>query len=462
MEVKRIWLLVFILMGAFSVKAQENYFVYLQTENNQPFYARMNNKVISSTTSGYMILPKLAEGTYELTIGFPKNEFGEESFSIEIKNRSEGYLLKDFGEKGWSLFNLQTLALLSPNTINTPSTGVASKAEIREDPFSKMLATVTKDSTLLRKNTAIEVAPVVPVRELPKTEDSVQETVVTVQPEKKTEEAKETISKVEGPVVEKTEPRSEITYNPEKKKESQPVKILGVMGRDGSEMIYVDKTANATDTITVFIPNEKEETVSVPVKIEEKDAATVKKEPEFTITPTVVSPVKEEKKEAIVELKNEGKNESEIIFKEDTKKPASQVFIIRDDSSSKEEDSSSKQKQNKSEDSIILLPPVSTQSTNSDCKDLADNKDFLRIRKRMAAEKDSDAMIFAAKKIFRTKCFSTEQIRNLSYLFLSDAGRYMFFDAAYPYTSDTEKYPTLVSQLKDEYYVNRFKAMIQK
>ena len=112
--------------------------------------------------------------------------------------------------------------------------------------------------------------------------------------------------------------------------------------------------------------------------------------------------------------------------------------------------------------SIIILPTASEKSINSDCKDVANKNDFLRIRKRMAAEKDNDAMVLAAKKVFKTKCFSTEQIRNLSYLFLSDEGRYMFFDAAYPYTSDMEKFPTLISQLKDEYYINRFEAMIQK
>ena len=457
MEFKRIWLIVFILVGTYSVNAQENYFVYLQTENNQPFYARMNNKVISSTTTGYMILPKMSEGKYEVTIGFPKKEFGEEKFTIEINNKSEGYLLKDFGEKGWSLFNLQTLALVSPNTTDSPAMGVATNTEIKEDPFSQMLATVTKDSTLLRKNTPLAAAPVAPVQEILKTEENVQETAVTVLPEKKnTEEVKETITRVEDPIVEKTIPPSEIIYNPEKKQGSQPVKILGVVSRDGSEMIYVDKTINSTDTITVFIPNEKGRTDSEFVKIEVKEAAPPKNEPEFTITPTVVSPIKEENRGAVVmDVKEEGKTESKIIYKEETKKPASQVFIIRDDSSPK-------QTENKSEGSLILLPAVPAKSTNSDCKDLANKNDFLRIRKRMAAEKGNDAMVFAAKRIFKTKCFSTEQIRNLSYLFLSDEGRYMFFDAAYPYTFDTEKFPTLVSQLKDEYYVNRFEAMIQK
>ena len=458
MEFKRICLIAIILFGTFSLKAQENYFVYLQTENNKPFYARLNNKVISSSASGYLILPKISEGKYDLSIGFPKNEFGEESFTINVEDKSQGYLLKDFGDKGWSLFNLQTLALLSPNTSASPAAGVATVTEIKEDPFSQMLASVTKDSTLLRKNMPAQAVPVEPVK---KEMDSVKESeavaVIPVTEQKKAEEEEETetASNKEIDARKKVQATFEVIYSPEKKITSQPVKILGVVGRDGNEMIYVDKTSSSTDTITVFIPNEKEQSGSEITDIIIKEVAPVKKEPEFTITPTIVSPVKEEGAKIVdVKVKEETENQADIINEKEAKKPVSQVFIIRDDSASKPKE--------RSEESMILIPAASAKTVNSDCKDLANNNDFLRIRKRMAAEKDKDAMVLAAKKIFKTKCFSTEQIRNLSYLFLSDEGRYMFFDAAYPYTSDTDKYPTLISQLKDEYYINRFEAMIQK
>ena len=117
----------------------------------------------------------------------------------------------------------------------------------------------------------------------------------------------------------------------------------------------------------------------------------------------------------------------------------------------------------KKEEEIIVLPKALTSSTvNSDCKGFANDADFLKLRKKMAAETSNDAMVQAAKKIFRTKCFSTEQIKNLSYLFLTDEGKYMFLDAAYPFTSDSDQYSSLVSQLTDEYYVKRFNAMIHK
>ena len=78
----------------------------------------------------------------------------------------------------------------------------------------------------------------------------------------------------------------------------------------------------------------------------------------------------------------------------------------------------------------------------------------------MAGEKNDDDMISEARKTFKTKCFSTVQIRNLSTLFLTDESKYKFFDAAYQYVSDLENFSTLQSALKEEYYINRFKAMI--
>jgi hypothetical protein len=84
---------------AFSANAQQVHFVYLQTENSQPFYVKMNNKVVSSSPEGYVILPNLVDNTYEMVVGFPKNEFPEEKFTVTVDKRNEGFLIKNFGEK---------------------------------------------------------------------------------------------------------------------------------------------------------------------------------------------------------------------------------------------------------------------------------------------------------------------------------------------------------------------------
>jgi hypothetical protein len=77
-----------------------------------------------------------------------------------------------------------------------------------------------------------------------------------------------------------------------------------------------------------------------------------------------------------------------------------------------------------------------------------------------AAETDEDK-IAAAKKGFKSKCFTTEQVKNLSLLFLNDQGKYNFFDASYNHVSDIGNFKTLQSELKDDYYITRFKAMLR-
>jgi hypothetical protein len=79
----------------------------------------------------------------------------------------------------------------------------------------------------------------------------------------------------------------------------------------------------------------------------------------------------------------------------------------------------------------------------------------------MAAIISDDDMITEAKKYFKTKCFTAAQIKNLSTLFLTDEGKYKFFDAAYKYVSDIKTFSALQSELKDEYYSTRFKAMLR-
>ena len=127
---------------------------------------------------------------------------------------------------------------------------------------------------------------------------------------------------------------------------------------------------------------------------------------------------------------------------------------------------------NQEEKKFLDIPPVDSVAVEKDvtqkaavksnsCKAVAVEDDFFKLRKRMAAANNDDAMITEAKKTFKTKCFSTTQVRNLSALFLTDESKYKFFDAAYQYVSDLENFSTLQSALKDEYFINRFKAMIR-
>jgi hypothetical protein len=46
----------------------------------------------------------------------------------------------------------------------------------------------------------------------------------------------------------------------------------------------------------------------------------------------------------------------------------------------------------------------------------------------MAAADGNEQMINVASDYFKKSCFNTVQIKNLSFLFLDDEGKYRFFD----------------------------------
>jgi len=427
---KRLFVIAIFVFFAFAARAQENRFLYLQTETGQPFYVKLNNQIISSSAAGYLIIPKLSEGDYNLTLGFPKNEYPEEAFQITIDNTNKGFLLKNFGEKGWGLFNMQSLAVISGQNSNRNIADTEVKTEIKNDAFSNMLANVVKDSSILRSHEQVN------------------------QPAE----------------IKKPEISLDAAASPIKK-------ILSEKDPDGMQMVYVDNSENAVDTVRVYIPEEKqpvkqaeenqqikqpEEKSSVVQSdhVAKNDADTVR----FTITPTIIykdSDIITQEKDTIKIYKERPlKSDSVAIEPSRAENNESKPLITIIEPKTEKAD---KKPTKGNESNMVVLPKVVTSSSvNSDCKDFATNSDFLKLRKRMAAESGADNMIQAAKRVFRSKCFSTEQIRNLSFLFLTDEGKYMFLDAAYPFASDSDQYATLVSQLTDEYYITRFNAMIHK
>lgn len=466
-SLKRVYIFLIISTFALVAKAQQVHFIYLQTENGQPFYVKMNNNVLSSSVAGYLIIPKLIDGDYKVFVGFPKNEYPEENFNITVDKKNQGYLLKNFGDKGWGLFNLQSFAVeMSGDTNKTESV----TKNLQNDPFSKMLASVVKDSTILQKND-VQVA-VIPLQKDSVKIDSLKidsSNIVVQDSSSKIKQATPLLSTI-------------------------PVRVISKTNEDGTELVYVDPSKTGNDTVRIYLPIEK--------VVNASNNDTANKQPivindNSSVSDSLLSsPPKDSSKIA-------GTNPAPKV-KSDTSSSASPVFIedissIKTDSLSQKKElnrkedianANPKKVEDKVEDSAVLKAPeatktgsvrenitlqdssrnemvvlpksVSTSSSNSDCKAFANDEDFLKLRKKMAAENSDEDMIKVAKKVFHTKCFSTEQIKNLSYLFLTDEGKYRFFDEAYAFASDSEKYATLQSQFTDNYYLNRFKAMIRK
>ena len=114
-------------------------------------------------------------------------------------------------------------------------------------------------------------------------------------------------------------------------------------------------------------------------------------------------------------------------------------------------------------DTPALSPArTSTKSTlpfvNSDCHNFATDYDVDKLRVKMLESAKDDDRILAASKVFKTRCFSTRQIRALSEVFTTDAAKFKFLEAAYPFVSD-DHFAELSNLLADPGYSGRFRAM---
>ncbi len=432
-------LFLFLLLFFSAAKSQQNYFIYIQTENKQPFYIKLDNKVYSSTGTGYVLLSKLKEGVYDMAIGFPKSEWPEQFIRCTIENKDVGYLLKNFGEKGWGLFNLQTLDVAMATGKEKK---IIVKVETKSDEFSNLLSDVVNDPSIKQVEPVKETPKPPPLKEIKKEEPQVStEAALTTNTD--------TISSGNAQVSSIIK-RTLLNKNPE-----------------GTEMVYTATSNGITDTVTIFIPlikttaaqQQKNVPVAEPINTSEIIVAekSVKESSNVNVdipTPDVkVVPVKkEEKKEERKFIENNLPDTSTQAIKKPVAAKEIEITEIKKDTASTPVIQSEKKPA-----VIIQKSPM----INSDCKNFATEDDFMKLRKKMVGQESDDEMIAVAKKIFKTKCFTVEQIKNLSVLFLKDAGKYAFFDMAYPFVSDSHNFSSLQSQLSETYYINRFQVMIR-
>lgn len=378
--------------------AQEKHFVFIQSDNNLPFYVSLNGKLLSSSASGYLIIPKLTDGNYNFSVGFAKNAFPEQGFEIVVDNKDLGFNLKNFGEKGWGLFNLQSLAvtMAGSDTPNDVARAISEKTSSKDD-FEPVISFDKKKKT----------APV---------ETKSPADTFTNEPI-----ANEPIAKNEKPKEDKPDVGNAATTN--ETNTTDVIKLSETKDEDGVHLAYTEDFGKNNDTIHISIPSDK----SIAGAGESGSSAE---------TTNV-----EDNTDKSAEPAN---SQNTSTAKDDVK-----FLDLNMDKSKKD-----------------AGEPAATDNnvaaiTNSKCTNIATDEDYARLRKKMAMQTTDEKMINEARKMYRNKCFTTNQIKKLSTLFLSDEARYNFFNASYNSATDPSGYSTLQSEFIDPAFVNRFKAMLQ-
>ncbi len=373
--------------------AQEKHFVFIQSDNNLPFYVSLNGKLYSSAASGYMIIPALADGNYNFSVGFAKNAFPEQSFEFVIDKKDLGFNLKNLGEKGWGLFNLQSLNVTMAGS--SPSNEVAkaiSEKEQPKDDFEPLISfdKKSKETVAKRKKAADTLAT---------------EQAVTNDKSNEQEAAKSN-------ALTKADDNFAIT---------DVKKVSESKDEDGMHLVYKDDNGKNSDTIHIIIPSAKSSS-----NIENSVSSS--------------------------ETSNAGNTDA-------SSKPVASENVAAARDSLKFLDINPDK--SKTDAATAVVDNNTAAITNSKCKNIATDEDFIRVRRKMAMQASDEKMINEAKKLYRNKCLTTSQIKKLSTLFLSDEGRYNFINASYNSASDVSEYSTLQSEFIDPAFVNRFKAMLQ-
>ena len=523
---------VIMFLGTLTAFSQQSYFVYLQTDNNQPFYVRLDKKIYSSAASGYLVLAHLPDSIHNLTIGFPRDAFPEQEFAIPQNHKDGGFLLKNFGDKGWGLFNLQTMAVIMSSTDPNQKKSTQVTGVRKNDAFSMLLANAVNDSSILYTVYKPKPQPVVITPEKKDTP-----AVVINKPAVKTDTAsferdhvfkpdtaknkvtKNTITakKDSAAVAKTTNPVKGKTPLPKNKVPLKKVPVTVTKNNDSTKNIVaaptnvvkkdttppvqevktiapviktpltnVTKAAELrTDTsyIAVFIDEAKEKNDTIRISIPFENAFVKAPRNPYQQHPAnenkpskdsmqVAKPVEKENKFLRIDTTSQP-----VTINEPVKKDPPVTTPLVTTPAAKDSTTHVAVKPNSEPVSVVKKDSaVTTTGTdtsrgnlglkpiliNSDCKNTAWDSDIDKLRIKMLAANSDDDKIDLAKKVFRQKCFTVKQIRALSELFTTDQAKYKWLDAVYPYTTNSYYFSELEDLIKDEYFKNRFKAMIRK
>ncbi len=368
--------------------------------------------------------------------------YPQKNYSVFILNNSKNYFVKNDAETS-NIYSFK-------NFINADT---IPKTEKKDDAFSRLMAGVVNDTAILY-NSYVDVIPKKDTAKSEPAKKAVSKADNKIPPVSKKDTAKSEVVKKQVAKVDssftvslsqrnKTDSFKKETavINKEEKKIDSPQtqrrqvfaeKLFEQKNDSSLQLIYaaINKDGKR-DTVFMVIPLEKE-------AINKPQTDTIKK-----IAETIIP-----KKDSVKELP---KDTSLTLIKPEEKAIAPQQTIAKATDSIKK-------------DTLIAQKNSAPKTVvaNTNCKIMATDYDVDKLRVKMLAAENEDDKILAARKIFRTKCFTTNQVKALSEVFPTDEGRYRLFDTAYPFVSDYANYSQLSVLLTSKYYSDRFNVMIKQ
>jgi hypothetical protein len=541
---------------ATTIKSQDYHFIYIQSENKQPFYLRTKEKVYSSTESGYLIIPKLESKRLIFTVGFPKNIWPPSDYQLDIELKDLGFQLKKVDSLQWALYDLQTSELLSPTEKN------ANKFQIIQtstDEFSNILAEVSNNPAIKQKKintdeglvenknynslivdkstSANPDEKIISSTSDTALQSSLTKTVETIIPKMDTA-VQLSIAKAEEPIISKAD--TAVQLNIVKNDETIIPKMdtavqLNIAKNDETIIPKMDTSVqlNIAKNDETIIPKMDTAVQLSIAKTEEPIISKADTVVQLNTTKTIESAISKTETVPLV-LANSADNyvvpqldsinkidvankvELPVSIIDSVDHQISSVSIKKDTALMSVEiskqtvnrietksitrelsfiDSSGRSltytiKEEGIEDHVVIFisydkplvfPKLENDtnvdvkiniqnvaqgndqkefSTASNCITLANDEDFLLLRREMVAAESELKMIDIAMNSLVKKCWKVDQIKNLAVLLLNDDNRFEFIKMSKTFLVDQQQFVNMLPLMTTEKNINNFKALL--
>jgi hypothetical protein len=397
---------------------QPGFLILIDAENKQAFTIRIGDQFYGSSSQGHLVLSQLRDSSYRLNLRFPKSSLPEISFPVVIHHKDLGFQLRG-SDTSWVLFNWQTNETIR-SVVDVDSSRILDRGVKREDGFSKLMAAVVADSSVMY-NTY--------------TGSGFNRDTSNVKSPGKGVDSTRLTANSKAPVVVQPSPAKPGSKDQNSQKQSI-LPATAIVKKPGADTLVANNSKPPTvnrqpSTISPGIKKLREVTLKISRKIVYQDIG--KDGVIDTITLFVFF---ETKPDSLA-------GKPEIATVAASAKPVKTIDTGNLNKS---------QPRNK----------PATKPAETNCTQIATDDDVAFLRSAILKVNTEDEKISIASEAFAMKCFTVIQVRLLASLFVSDKDKYRLMDAARLHVSDRDHFRGLVDMLTDKNFQRKFLLMADK
>jgi hypothetical protein len=414
---------------------QQEHFALIRADNNQPFYVRIRQQTLSSSAQGHLILSQLHDSVYPIVVGFPRQQFPEQEFILAIDKDDPDLRLEDRDGKGWVLFDMGTqqeqLPMKDTTEKKTHLEGVK-----KDDAFSRLMADVVSDTAVMYNTYVVEApardsaagaADSLALRKIsasPGLSDSLALRKMDTSPGTPDSLALRKITFPPPSASDPSDPSARKMIPPPDSPATPPV-LKAVAFTGTLDSAKKDPSGHFVDSAA-----------GAPKAVRPAKSAHIEK-------------IAEQKTATVLRLSYADRRKGRRTDTIDIQIPIDTVMP--------------KTSLPDTVKTASGLPTTAVKAKlvviNSDCRNFASDDDVDKLRTKFQTLPADEAKIGAARKVFKLKCFTTNQLKTLSESFSAEEAKYRFLETAYPFVSDDD-FRELSGLFTDPVYIAKFKTLV--